>query len=141
MSSAWLLARYVLAGLIGIAIQTSTLVTWVDVFHWENTYLLGFATGFVLSVLITFTLQKYWTFRDNTHTQTKRQLFFYGGIAITSLALNTGLLFFGKLAFDHFNINFFDAWYVFIAVLIQGFVAFLSFLANRFITFRTTSTL
>lgn len=133
----WFLLRYGAVGICGGLIQTATLYVWVEIFRLQAYYLLGAAAGFCLALAVTFTLQKYWTFRDYARERARKQFFFYTLIALTSLGLNVLLLHLSKLALDALGFNFFHIWYLAAQVCIIGFVAALSFIANYTITFRT----
>ena len=128
--------RYVMVGLLGIGIQTSTLYLWVDVIGLRTWYLAGLVVGFCLSLLVSFTLQKYWTFGDNVHERAPRQFVWYTGIALASLAANALLLVFSKGVIEYLGFDFFHLWYLGAQVCITGAVAFLSFVVNRLITFK-----
>ena len=129
-------ARYVIVGLIGALIQTTTLYVWVDVFGLHDTYLVGVVVGFCVALAVTFTLQKYWTFRDGVHERTPRQLFWYTSIALVSVALNALLLALAKATFESVGLDFFHGWYLAAQICVTGLVALSSFLANRTITFK-----
>jgi putative flippase GtrA len=130
------LVRYGVVGLSGGLIQTGVLYVWVDVLHFEQQYLLGAITGFCAALAVTFTLQKYWTFQDYTHTEVRKQFVTYTLIALATLGLNILLLQVCKSVLEHFGVNFFHIWYLVTQVVIIGILAGLSYLANYFITFR-----
>lgn len=132
-----LLLRYGIVGVVGGAIQTLTLYLWVGVLHLEAFYLFGAVVGFCAALLVTFTLQKYWTFRDHENTEVQRQFVVYTGIALASLGLNILLLHMSKLLLEYAGLNFFDGWYLFAQIAIIVLLAGASFIANYFLTFRT----
>lgn len=131
-----LLIRYGIVGICGGVIQTLALYIWVDILRLTAQYLLGAGIGFCIALLVTFSLQKYWTFRDNSVTDSQRQFVLYGSIAILNLMLNVLLLHVSKLLFEHAGLNFFDVWYIYIQIVIIALLAGASFLANYFVTFR-----
>ena len=133
----WFLLRYGAVGVCGGLIQTATLYEWVEVLRLQAQYLLGAVAGFCMALAVTFTLQKFWPFKDYARDRTKRQFFFYTLIALASLGLNILLLHLSKLMLDALGFNFFHLWYLAAQVCIIGFVAALSFAANYIITFRT----
>ena len=136
-SNYWFLLRYGVVGVSGGIIQTATLYIWVELLHLQAHYLIGATVGFCLALAITFTLQKYWTFRDYAHTQIKKQFFSYTFIALINLGLNISLLHFSKIVLEALGLNFFHIWYLMAQVSIIATLAALSFVANYFITFRT----
>lgn len=136
-SNYWFLLRYGVVGVLGGVIQTTALYIWVELLHLQAHYLIGATAGFCLALAVTFTLQKYWTFKDFLHTQVKRQFFSYTFIALINLGLNASLLYLSKLVLEALGLNFFHIWYLMAQVSIIVILAALSFIANYFITFRT----
>ncbi len=130
------LMRYGIVGATGGAVQTSTLYLWIDVLHLETHYLLGAVAGFCMALLVTFTLQKYWTFREHTHTEIQKQFVLYTTIALITLGLNILLLHLGKIFLENLGFDFFDGWYLVVQIAIIGALAVVSFLANYFLTFQ-----
>lgn len=134
----WFLVRYGIVGATGGLIQISVLYFWVDVLRLEAQYLIGAVLGFCAALLVTFTLQKYWTFRDHTHTEVQRQFTTYTFIALSSLGLNILLLHSSKIVLEHFGLDFFQVWYLVAQISIVVLLAGISFLANYFLTFRVS---
>lgn len=117
--------------------QTFILYVWVSVLGLKDYYLWGLVVGFCITLIVTFNLQKYWTFagRSQQH-RTHRQLVLYALTALGSLALNTLLLFLSKQLLEGLGYDFFHVWYLVMQVLIIFVVAFASFLVNYFVTFK-----
>jgi len=139
MHASGTVVRYAVVGGLGVMIQTATLYIWVSVLHLENIYLVGILIGFCIALALTFVLQKWWTFSDHSLSHAKRQFVLYTVIALISVALNAILLHFTKSIFDSMQLDFFDRRYLAAETVIALFVAFLSFLANRLITFERPS--
>src|SRR3989344_4920824 len=131
--------RYGITGVVGALIQTSVLYTWVSLLGFQEEYLWGVAIGFGLAVITTFLLQKYWTFRDYAHYRATRQLILYCAFSIMNFGLNVFLLNMGKVVIESMGLDFFKVWYLAAQILVIGIVAVISFLSNRFITFRPES--
>ena len=51
-------------------------------------YLVSTSMAFVCAFFVSFSLQKYWTFRDRDNTRVKKQMGLFFSIAITNLCLN-----------------------------------------------------
>lgn len=130
------LFRYGVVGIASIAIQVLFLFVWVSVFKLNDWYLVGAVIGFCIALLIAFLLQKYWTFRDTGKEKRAQQFVLYGVIACVNLVLNLALLALTKSALETQGVDFFDTWYVVVQSAILGVGALVSFLANRFITFK-----
>lgn len=133
---AFLVIRYGLVGLCGAAIQVGAFYAWVSILGLESHYLLGSAASLALALITTFTLQKYWTFRDSEASRAPMQFASYATIALGNLVLNLLLMRGAKEAFEAYGVDFFGGWHVVAQAAIVLFVAGLSFLANYFVTFR-----
>ncbi len=135
-SNYWFLLRYALVGISGGVLQTATLYVWVEILHLQAYYLSGSAVGFCLALMLTFTLQKYWTFKDYEQTLFERQFIWYTLFALINLGANILLLRTSKLALEALGLDFFHVWYLMAQIGIIVTLALLSFVANYFITFR-----
>jgi putative flippase GtrA len=85
------IARFLVAGGCAAAVSATTLYffnTRLGVWYIEASAI-GFLAGFVVS----FTLQKFWTFQDSTVHRVKGQLAAYLGISLFNLLLNTALVY------------------------------------------------
>ncbi|KND50756.1 MAG: hypothetical protein ABA06_04700 [Parcubacteria bacterium C7867-001] len=132
-----LIIRYGVAGVCGIVVQVGAFYVWISILGLAAHYLLGSAVALGFALLTTFGIQKYWTFKDTTHDRIHLQFATYFGIALGNLGISTGLIHLAKLGAEALGVDFFGGWYY---VAAQGaivvFVAFLSFLANYYITFK-----
>lgn len=126
-----MLVRYGISGATGAVIQIATLAFWVEVVHAgnEDEYQGGIVVGFLIALAVTFLLQKYWTFKDASSERVKRQFVLYTIFALGNLAGNSGLM--------YVLVDVFGFWYLGANVFTVGCVAVLSFLANRYLTFRS----
>ena len=140
LSHIGLLLRYGIAGVFGACIQTSALYVWVSVLGFESTYLLGAVIGFALALIITFLLQKYWTFRDHTTYRTRRQFTCYSIVAVCNVALNLLLLMGAKALLTVFGIDFFHGWYLAAQIFAVTIASGMSFVVNYFFTFKREPT-
>ena len=135
----WLLIRYAVAGALGAMVQTGALYVWVSVLGFRALYLFGAIFGFLLALVITFLLQKYWTFRDHSHHRTSWQIFMYSIVALINVGINIGLLALTKFVLMGSGIDFFAGWYLVAQVFIVAFASVVSFTLNYFFTFSRTS--
>lgn len=131
-----LLLKYIITGGIGALIQTISLYVWVGVFEFKDTYLVGVTLGFLLALAVTFTLQKFWTFKDDRKTQIHRQALSYSVVAIIGLTINVTLLATAKSLFEAVGHDFFITWYIVAQIGIVAFVSVINFTLNKMITFR-----
>jgi putative flippase GtrA len=133
-----LLLRYGIVGAFGAFLQTSFLYVWVSVLEYRETYLLGAFFGFLTALIVSFVLQKFWTFRDSTLHRTHKQFVAYGAVAVLNVLINIVLLALVKELFEYTHLDFFDGWYLVAQVVIVCIASGTSFLFNYFLTFRDT---
>jgi len=113
----------------------------VDLLGLEEHYLWGAVVGFCISLVVTFALQKYWTFQDKTHHRVHKQFGMYFIVALINVALNIGLLALSKTIVEASGRDFFHGWYLAAQILIVVFVSAVSFVLNYFFTFKKVPTL
>jgi len=56
-------------------------------------YMVSGSVAFVCSFFVSFTLQKFWTFRDNSMQDASRQVFMYLGVGLTNYVINSSMLY------------------------------------------------
>lgn len=89
---------------------------------------LSTSISFLLSFLVSFYLQKLWTFRNSDEKKMPRQLVLYLLNSFLSLNLNGFLM--------HLLVNQFGIWYLFSQVIVNIFLGSLNFFIYKFIIFR-----
>jgi dolichol-phosphate mannosyltransferase len=118
--------RYGISGVIGILVNLITLYLLTDLAGlW---YLLSAVLAYIMSFIVAFTLQKYWTFRDTDHSRLPRQATLYLMIAL-------GALLFDLLAL-YILVDIFEFWYLGSQIFVLAIIAGTSFLLNKNITFK-----
>ncbi|HCM43461.1 MAG: hypothetical protein UY39_C0018G0014 [Candidatus Kaiserbacteria bacterium GW2011_GWC2_49_12] len=108
-----LLTLYFLANVVGLWYLTSSIV--------------AFFVGFVVS----FTLQKFWTFKDHRKDIIGRQLVIYLAIVLVNLILNTALV--------YVFVEYMALWPLVAQALAALIIAFEGFFAYKYFVFRTDS--
>ncbi len=95
-------------------------------------YLISSAVAFILSFLVSFVLQKFWTFRDSRlHAHVVwRQLILHVLVAVVTLLINTGILF--------ILVDIAGLWYMFAAFITAFVLGILSFFIYRIFIFNIT---
>jgi len=121
-----LVTRYIISGIIGISTNLLVLYVLTDIFSlW---YVSSAVLAYVVSFIVAFTMQKYWTFKDMNHESIPHQATLYLVIAI------------GALLFDVFAlyilVDVFEFWYLGSQVFVLAIIAGASFLLNKNITFK-----
>jgi len=63
-------------------------------------YLLSAVVAFIISMAVSFTLQKFWTFQNTGHTDMPRQVLLYSAISVCGVCFNT-MCIYGLVEFVH----------------------------------------
>lgn len=120
--------KYVLAG------GTAAFVDLALLYFFTHTlgiwYLISAILAFVIAFGVSFTLQKFWTFRDRSREKMHRQASFYFAVQIGNLFLNTGLI--------YFFVEFFRIHYLLAQVIAGLLIAVSSFFIYRRFIFKKT---
>ena len=119
------IARFLFSG--GLATVTNIGLLFILVHFFYMWYLLAAILSFVAAVIVSFTMQKFFTFNDYTREKIKQQTAFYFGIQIFNLCLNTLLMYIGV---DLLRIQ-----YVLAQVLISGGMAIYNFFVYKHMVF------
>ena len=120
----WQLVRYGISGVIGICTNILTLYFFTEVVGiW---YLASAVLAFCITLVVTFSLQKYWTFKDH-EGELLTQGASYTVIAVTSLVVGTGAL--------YIAVDVLGFWYLGSQAVIMCTLAGCNFLANKYFTF------
>ncbi|MBI4087897.1 glycosyltransferase [Candidatus Kaiserbacteria bacterium] len=121
------LGRFLISG--GIATGVNLLALYVLVHVLEMWYLTSSIIAFFVGFIASFTLQKFWTFKDRRRDVMRKQLVIYLAIVLVNLILNTALVYifveYGKL------------WPLVAQALAALIIAFEGFFAYKYFVFRT----
>lgn len=79
--------RYIISG--GMATLTNLLFLYIFTDLFGIYYLLSAVFSYIISFVVSFTMQKYWTFQDGSKDNIKSQAFVYVIVTSLNLALNT----------------------------------------------------
>ena len=87
----WLLTKYIISGGTATAVNLGLIFVFTDFFHiW---YVLSAALAYAGAFVISFTLQKFWTFQNKTTEKIRSQFAVYVGLGIFNIVLNAGLIY------------------------------------------------
>ena len=118
--------RYGISGVTAAIVNLGTLYVATTVFGiW---YLTGSVLGFFMGLGISFTLQKFWTFRDKPLHDAHRQFARYLVVILSNLLLNTALVYF---LVEHAGV-----WYLFAQILATAIIAVVGYFGYRYFVFR-----
>ena len=120
-----IIVRYIIAG--GTAASVNLLALYFFTEYIGFHYLASAAIAFVIALVVSFILQKFWTFQDNLTLDIHKQASIYAAVSITNFFLNLVLM--------YFFVEKLHIWYLLAQVIISGGIAFSSFLIYRHFIF------
>ncbi len=94
-------------------------------------YVLSSFFAFIFAFIVSFTLQKFWTFKDKGLSRVHSQGFLYFAVQVINLALNTTLL--------YILVEYLSLHYLLAQIIVGIVVAVWSFFIYQFIIFRPSS--
>jgi len=121
------LCRFIIAGGTALVVNLIALYALTDLLHIY--YLLSTVFAFLIAFCVSFTLQKFWTFRDRSSDQLHVQLPLYLGMQVGNLALNAFFMY----AF----VEYLHIWYILSQAIIALGLAIISFFINRRFIFKS----
>lgn len=120
-----ILLRYLVAGVFAASTNIGLLYIFTDILKiW---YLYSSILSFIIAIIISFTLQKFWTFNDKETSKLHHQFTRYFGVAILGIIINISSMY---VLVDLFNI-----WYILAQIITGVFIAVFNFLMYKFFIF------
>lgn len=115
--------RFIIAGSSAFSVNISFLYIFTEFFGlW---YIFSATLAFMLSFLVGFSLNKFWTFANSSADFIHSQIFIYLGINLINLAINNALL--------YFLVERFAIWYILAQALVSILIAFESFFVYKWL--------
>ncbi len=118
--------KFILAGGTATGLNLALLFIFHGLLKLE--LLVATSAAFILSFLVSFALQKFWTFRDSRQDKMVGQLFVYMGNACIGLGLNGYLM--------HILVEKFLVWYLLAQIIVSLVIAVWNFLVYKFFVFK-----
>ena len=119
------LIKYVISG--GTAATTDLFLLFIFYEVLEINVVAAATLAFMAAFFVSFYLQKFWTFRDNSKDKIKRQMLVYFAVG----AVNT---FVNAWAMD-LLVNSWHVWYLLAQIIASGTIALYSFIIYKFFIF------
>ena len=119
------IGRYLIAG--GTAAFTNIALLFVFTDFLGIWYIASAIMAFILAFIVSFTLQKYWTFQDTTG-KWQLQLPFYLTVAAVGLGISDAFVYVGSVIW-HWDVNV-------VKILSIGAIFLWNFLAPKFLIFK-----
>jgi putative flippase GtrA len=120
------LVRYLVSG--GMATAANLIIFFLLVHFGHMYYLHASILAFAMSVTVSFTMQKFWTFRDQHLYDVHAQFARYLVVILSNLLLNTALI--------YLLVEKFGQWYLFAQILATAIVAVTGYFGYRHFVFR-----
>lgn len=119
------IVKYIISGGTAAVVDLTCLYVFTDFFKiW---YIISASLSFLIAFFISFSLQKFWTFRDNGREKIFRQMSLYFIVGVANLLLNAGGMY---LLVDKFGIM-----YILAQIIMGALLGSSSFLIYKFIIF------
>ncbi|MFA6551967.1 MAG: GtrA family protein [Candidatus Paceibacterota bacterium] len=122
------IVRYIISG--GSAAAVNILFLFLLTHYVGLWYLLSSIIAFMLAFIVSFSLQKFWTFEDISTDAIHKQAGIYFFIITVNLLLNTLLM--------YFFVDFVKIQYILSQVITGGLIACVSFFAYRKFVFKNS---
>ncbi len=120
--------KFFFAGATAATVDLFFLFLFYGVFKWELVFSTSLA--FILSFIVSFTLQKFWTFRNYCQKKMPVQFVIYITNAFIGLNINGFLM--------HTLVYNVGIWYLFSQVIVNFTIGVYNFFIYKFIVFRST---
>ncbi len=119
--------KYIISGGTAAGVDLVLLYALTDIFGlW---YLLSAILAFIAAFFISFYLQKFWTFSDNSREKILKQMILYFMVGLINLCINTlGM---------YILVDKLEVMYVLAQIIMGALIAISSFLIYKFIIFST----
>jgi dolichol-phosphate mannosyltransferase len=109
--------RYIISGIIAVILNLLILYTFVDIFHlW---YLMSSIIAFCCGIVVSYSLQKFFTFQNNSKNGVPLQFSIFLIYNICMLGLNTLLM--------YVLVDKFGFWYFFSQIMTTTCTAFINY--------------
>ena len=119
--------RFLISGGLAFLTSISILYVFTDILHvW---YIISSVLAFVFAFGVSFSLQKFWTFRNHNIEVLRTQMSFSFIVALINLAINTVLLY-GMVEFGHL-------YYLVAQVIATGLIACETYFVYKHVIFRS----
>lgn len=118
---AYRLSRYLMSGTAAAASNLAVLFMLVR--YGRMYYLSASILAFIASVVVSFLLQKFWTFQDMFTHDVRAQFVRYGVVVLMNLSINTMLM--------YLLVEKMGLWYLMAQILTTGVVAIAGYIAYR----------
>jgi len=118
--------KFIISGGSAALTHLIILATLTEVF--QIYYLISAGIGYFFSFAVSFSLQKFWTFRDKNRDRLPRQALMFFAVTITGLFINTGMM--------YALVEWVGIHYLISQIITGGTIAVINFMVYRLIIFK-----
>lgn len=122
----YIFLKFGISGCSAMATDLFFLYTFHDIFKFK--LYLSVLMAYSISFVVSFLLQKFWTFKNNEKNKTQRQFFMYVGVGVSGVIFNSLMV--------QLLVSKYGVYYLFAQLFIAGFIGVVNFLVYRFVIFR-----
>jgi len=119
------LIKYVISGGVAATTDLSLLFFFHDIFDID--VVVSATLAFIIAFFVSFYLQKFWTFSDNSRDKIKQQMAIYFIVGSVNTAINAWAM--------NLLVNSWHIWYLLAQVIVAGSIALYSFIIYKFLIF------
>lgn len=120
--------KFFFSGAFAGTVDLIALFIFHGLMHWH--IVVATSAAFIFSFMVSFSLQKLWTFRNYNSKRLPRQLVLYVGAAFISMNLNAAGM--------HLLVNSLGIWYLLSQIIVNLCLGVINFFTYKFIVFRKT---
>ncbi|MBI3633270.1 MAG: GtrA family protein [Candidatus Vogelbacteria bacterium] len=120
-----IIVRYLISG--GTAAFVDLLILYVLAEYVHIVYTISVAIAFIFAFMVSFVMQKYWTFQDHSNHRVHKQAAITLMIALVNLVINSVLV--------SFFVEVVHIWYMLSQVIASLLIAIFSFFIYKFFVF------
>jgi putative flippase GtrA len=117
--------RYIISGLVSTFVNIFIIYILTDLF--DIWYLVSSVIAFTVGICVSFSLQKFWTFGNDSIANIKKQMFMYLVFALSTVCLNALVVYMG--------VHFLGIYYVLAQVISSAMIACVSFFVYKRVIF------
>jgi len=120
------ITKFIISGGVTLLVGLSSLYVFTEFFGvW---YLFSVVLSFMLSLLSSFALQKFWTFKNKEREKINQQILLYLGITVLNLAINVSAM--------YFLVEKIGLWYIWAQIVVDAAIAIESFFVYKNLIFK-----
>ncbi len=118
--------KYVIAGGTAAIVNIAFLYLFTDIIGIY--YLISTTIAFIIAYFVSFYLQKFWTFRDNSKDQLARQMSVYFIVGLANLAVNDAGM--------YILVDWVKLYHILAQIIMGALIAISSFLIYKYMIFK-----